>query len=123
PARVRAREARTAGVADNPDGVPAGDRARAQGPPDRAARAGSHGVLRAAAEGVREVQGGLRARRHAPRPGAEEVLRVGEAPREVRDEARAGRRVTRGARSARRGARAAACRGRGVVTRAPAAAL
>ena len=44
-AHVRARQAGAPGVADDADRLPAGDRARAQGPADRAARAGGHGVL------------------------------------------------------------------------------
>ena len=62
-ARLRARQARPSRLSDDADRVPAGDRARAQGPPDRAARAGGHGVLLPAAERLREVQGGLRAGR------------------------------------------------------------
>ena len=47
-ARVREHQARPPRLADDADRVPAGDRARAQGPSDRAARAGGHGLLRAA---------------------------------------------------------------------------
>ena len=41
------------GLADDADRLPAGDHARAQGPADRAARAGGDGVLRPAPDGLR----------------------------------------------------------------------
>ena len=100
-ARLRAREARAARLADDVDRLPAGDRARAEGAPDRAARARGDGLLRAAAEGLRALQGGLRAGRDAPRPRAEQVPRLREAAGQVRVEARAGGRLRAGARAGR----------------------
>ena len=54
--------------------VPADDRARAEGNPDRAARAGGHGLLRAAAEGFRSHSARTSTRRQAPRQRAERYV-------------------------------------------------
>ena len=54
-----------------------------------------HALLRGPAEGVRQVQGRLRSRRHAPLARAREVRRRREAARPLRDEARPGRRTSR----------------------------
>ena len=63
-------------------------------------RTRGHGVLRRAAEGLRQVPGGLRARRHAPVTGAEQVRGGGQAARPLRDEARPRRRPRGRSRSA-----------------------